>query len=576
MNEEGTHMPATLEERMRPEEAGPAEQGNLDDETRLPDAPVTGRMTKGWKLSLLIVLLGVTVVVAMNVRGAAKPDGGTNAASTDTVAVSQIGQSVVRIQTAPVQLTALDDKVAATGLVTYPADSSVKIAPRLTGRVRQIFVQVGDHVAAGQPVAVIESPDASGARATETQNEANLRLAQDALQRVEAQFRLGTPEVTSAQAAYDQAKSNAAFSKDALAKVREQSKIGGFTQQPLENATNGVVTAESSLTQAQADLDTAERAHDRMVKLVAIGVNSQQDLDNAANSLAHAQANVEANRSVFDLARQALAREQKAFKTGLYANQALISAESSYRQAVLQETAAARALAIAKASILADLQQAQNGYRNAAAAEQGSRAALTLLSNPGPDGRVTITAPVSGVVVERDANAGQMVDQSQMTPWQLMVISNNAHVWVGGDIYEKDLSAVRLGQPVTITVDAYPNRAFSGVVARIAPTVNAQTRAVTVRADIPNAEGLLKDGMFAEMTILTGRSAAGPVIPIDAVQHDADTEFVYVKDGEKYVRRNVRLGGQKNGQCLVAAGLRQGEQVVTRGALLLGGQVEND
>lgn len=497
-------------------------------------------------------------------------------ASATAVSVSPVGQSVAQIKTISVPLEALDNQVRATGLVTYPGDTSVKIAPRVTGRVRDVYVQAGDHVAAGQAVATIDSPDAAAAVTAESQNQANLRLAQETLQRAEDQYRLGTPEVTSAQATLDQARSNAAFDKEALEKIKEQSQIGGFTQQPIENAKNAVVTAQSGLTQSQADLDTAQRAYDRMVKLVAIGVNSQSDLENAQNTLAHARANVDANQKVLDLANEALTREQKAFKTNLYSNQALITAESTYRQAVLQEDAANRALQIARAAILADLQQARNGYETAAAAEQGSRAALALLGNVGPNGLVTVTSPITGVVVERDANPGQMVDQSQETPWQLMVVSSSSKVWVGGDVYEKDVSAVHTGEPVSITVDAYPTRRFTGTIVRIAPTVNPQTRAVSVRAEIPNTGGLLKDGMFAEMTILTGKSDVAPVIPIDSVQHDADTDYVYLKKGDRYVRQNVQIGEQKDGKCLVASGLKPGDQVVTQGALLLGGQVESD
>ena len=527
-------------------------------------------------ITVAIVVIGVVAVIALAGHGDKVAPDAPAASSTNSVSVSSIGQSVAQIKTMPVQLQALDDKVSATGLVTYPADTSVKIAPRVTGRVEDVYPQVGDHVTAGQAIAVIDSPDAAADWSTETQNESNLRLAQDALGRAESQYKLGTPEVTSAQATYDQAVSNAAFDKSALDKIREQSRIGGFAQQPLETAKNAAATDQSNLVQSQADLDMSQKAYDRMVKLVNIGVNSQADLENASDALAHARANVDANQKVLDLANEALAREQKAYTTNLYSDQALITSESTYRQAKLQEDGADRALEIAKAAILTDLQTAQNGYANAVAAEQGSQAALALIGNPGRDGRVTVTSPISGVVVERDANPGQMVDQSQMTPWQLMVVSNSDKVWVNADVYEKDVRAIHAGEPVSISVDAYPAHNFTGSVVRIAPTVNPTTRAVTVRAEIPNTSGLLKDGMFAEMNITTGQSDLAPVIPIDAVQHDADTDFVYVKKGDTYVRQNVQIGETKGGSCLVTSGLKPGDNVVTQGALLLGGQVESD
>ena len=79
------------------------------------------------------------------------------------------------------------------------------------------------------------------------------------------------------------------------------------------------------------------------------------------------------------------------------------------------------------------------------------------------------------------------------------------------------------------------------------------------------------------MTINSGHSDVSPVIPVDAVQHDADTDYVYVDHGSgDYVRQNVAVGEEKDGSCIVNSGLQPGERVVTKGAILLGGQVESD
>lgn len=526
----------------------------------------------------IIVLLGIVAIAALNGQpNESDSSSEATAASTNTVTVSSVGQSVAQIETTPAKLEALDNTVIATGLVTYPADGSVKVVPRVTGRIEDVYVSVGDRVAAGQPVAVLDSPDAAAEWSTEAQNAANLRLAQDTLERTQSQFRLGTPEVTAAQATYDQAKANAQFDKEALDKIKEQSSIGGFTEPAIETAKTNVVTDESNLIQSQANLVVAQKAYDRMVKTYALGVNSQSDMEGATAALAVAKASADQNQKVLDLGNEALDREEKAYKSGLYANQALIAAESTYMQAALAADAANRALQIAKAGLMADLQTAQDGYQTAAAAEQGSRNALELIGNPGADGRVIVTSPISGVVVERDANPGQMVDTSTESPWQLMVISNATNVWVNGDVYEKDIAAVHPGEPVSISVDAYPLRKFAGMVTRVSPTVNQTTRAVSVRAAIPNSSGALMDGMFAEMTILAGKSNLHPVISADAVQHGQDTDYVYIKKGDNtYVRRNVQLGEEKNGQYVVTSGLLPGDQVVTQGALLLSGNVESD
>jgi len=529
--------------------------------------------------------VGIPVVVAVSVGCLLlvlghTPDSHADAPavqSTDTVSVSSVGENVVRVQTEPVRLEALQSKIDVTGTVSFPSDESVKISPRLQGRVRQVYVREGDYVKVGQPLALLDSVDAATAQTTYVQNENLLQLAKIALDRNETLYHLGTPEVTQAQAAFDQAKANTAFSQDALDKIKLQAKIGGFTQQPLADARTAVANAWSSFAQAQANLDAAQPAYDRMVKLVDIGVNSKSDLEAAQNTLTNAKVAVDADQQILTLAKQSVAREEKAYSSNLYADQQVRAAQNTYQQSQLQQTAAAQALQLARAAILTNLQQSQSDYKAALANFQNSRNAMTLLGNPQADGSMQITSPIAGVVVERDVNPGQVVDQSQMTPWQMFVVSNNNTVWVEGDVYEKDIAAVRAGQPVSIHVDAYPARQFSGTILYVAPTLNATTRALDVRAQIANPEGLLKNGMFAEMSIHSGNSAVSPVIPVDAVQHDADTDYVYVAQGNGvYVRKNVQLGVEKNGSYAVTSGLEPGQKVVTAGAIFLGGQVESD
>ena len=497
--------------------------------------------------------------------------------STDSVSVSSVGQDVVRVQTEPVRLDALQSQIDVTGTVSFPADESVKISPRLQGRVRQVYVREGDYVKAGQPLALLDSVDAATAQTTYVQNENALQLAKIALDRNETLYHLGTPEVTQAQAAFDQAKANTAFSADALAKVRLQAKIGGFTQQPLADARTAYANAWSTFAQAQANLDAAQPAYDRMVKLVGIGVNSKADLEAAQNTLTNAKVAVAADQQVLDLAKESVTREEKAYSSNLYADQQVRAAQNTYQQSILQQKAAGQALQLARAAILTNLEQAESDYKAAQENFQNSRNAMTLLGNPQANGSMQITSPISGVVVERDVNPGQVVDQSQMTPWQMFVVSNNSSVWVEGDVYESEIAAVRPGQPVTIHVDAYPTQQFFGKILYVAPTLNSTTRAVQVRAVIPNSGALLKNGMFAEMTIHSGNTAVSPVIPVNAVQHDADSDYVYVAQGQGvYVRKDVELGTEKNGSYIVKSGLQPGQRVVTEGAIFLGGQVESD
>ena len=230
--------------------------------------------------------------------------------------------------------------------------------------------------------------------------------------------------------------------------------------------------------------------------------------------LEKAQAAVSSDAESVKLAEQALAREQKAFQSNLYSDQQVRAAESAYRQAQLQQDAAERNLRLAKTQVLRDLRQAQSDYRTAQFNAEDARNKIVLLGQPGSDGTVSIKSPIAGIVTDKQVTDGQIVDQSQMTPWQMFVISSAATVWVEADVYEKDIAEVHDGQTVQIHVAAAPNRDFTGRVIHIAPALDKTSRAVKVRAEIPNPAGLLKDGMYAEVTIATGNAKSAPMIPM--------------------------------------------------------------
>ncbi len=495
---------------------------------------------------------------------------------TDVVAVSDSGKQAVNIETAVVQNASLSGAIHATGQVLFPADSSVKISPRLAGRVRKVYVRVGDRVAPGQTLAVMDSVDAASAQTLARSTKVALEQARENLARTRRLYDLGTPDVTAAQASLDQAKAAALFARDALQRLKQQAGIGGFAQPPLEAAQNTLITAKGALVLAQSDLAQAQRDHDRKQKLVEIGVAAVSDLESAQNVLEKAQTAVQSDADSVKVAEQSVAREQKAFQSNLYSDQQIRAAESATRQAQLQQDAADRALRLAKAQVLRDLRQAQSDYRTAQFNAEDARSKIVLLGQPNSDGTVSIKTPIGGIVTDKQVTDGQIVDQSQMTPWQMFTISNAATVWVEADVYEKDIAQVHDGQAVQIHVPAAPNSDFTGRVIHIAPALDKTSRAVKVRAEIPNPAGRLKDGMYAEVTIATGSGKALPLIPMEAIQHDENADFVYVADGKNYAKRQVKLGTQQGGKAEVTSGLRPGETIVTHGAIFLGGAGNGD
>lgn len=105
---------------------------------------------------------------------------------------------------------------------------------------------------------------------------------------------------------------------------------------------------------------------------------------------------------------------------------------------------------------------------------------------------LTISSPVSGIVVKKDIHAGHQVNMGD-DPYTVV---DDSIVWMQAEVFEKDMSLVRLGQKVEITTEAFPGRSFDGTVAFIAPEVSVETRTVKVRVDVPNPERAFKAGMY--------------------------------------------------------------------------------
>jgi Cu(I)/Ag(I) efflux system membrane fusion protein len=136
---------------------------------------------------------------------------------------------------------------------------------------------------------------------------------------------------------------------------------------------------------------------------------------------------------------------------------------------------------------------------------------------------VTFTAPANGFVVEKTAVRGMHVMPGQ-TLYKLADLST---VWVEADVYEQEMSFVRVGDRSTVTLDAYPGRAFSGRAIYVYPTIEEQSRTVKVRFQFNNSEGLLKPGMFANVD-LRGAEHPGLTIPANAVLDSGTQQLVFV------------------------------------------------
>ena len=182
---------------------------------------------------------------------------------------------------------------------------------------------------------------------------------------------------------------------------------------------------------------------------------------------------------------------------------------------------------------------------------------------------VSLPAPVSGTVISRTVNAGEVIEATK----EVMRIADLSSIWVIAQVYEKDLARVRVGSGASMTSAAYPGRVFRGRVSYVDPSLDPATRTAQVRIEVANPEQMLKIGMYVNVVFgaLGGAESTGPVIPVSAVQNIKNQQVVFVatQDPHVFVMRPVRLGPEVNGYYPVIEGLGVGERIVTEGSFLL-------
>jgi cobalt-zinc-cadmium efflux system membrane fusion protein len=182
---------------------------------------------------------------------------------------------------------------------------------------------------------------------------------------------------------------------------------------------------------------------------------------------------------------------------------------------------------------------------------------------------VSLPAPVSGNVISRTANPGEVIQADK----EILRIADLSSVWVMGQVYEKDLGKVVVGSGASITSDAYPGRVFRGRVSYIDPTLDPATRTAQARVELANSGQTLKIGMFVNVAFaaLGGAESTTAVIPKSAVQNVNNQQVVFVETAtpNTYAMRPVKLGPEVNGQYPVLEGLTVGERIVTDGSFLL-------
>jgi RND family efflux transporter MFP subunit len=241
---------------------------------------------------------------------------------------------------------------------------------------------------------------------------------------------------------------------------------------------------------------------------------------------------------------------------------ALAESEFARIQSLLDQNVVSRSEFDQKRTQLEATRRQYEAARNAAAQQyqslQAARARVVLARKAFAD--TIVRAPFTGVVAQRMVSVGDYVTKGM----KVAVVVRVNPLRVRLTIPEQFIAAIGIGQSVGFVVDAYPGRQFEGKVRYVSPALQADQRALTVEAVVPNPSGELKPGLFATARIEQPSRTNGVLVPAAAVRTTAGTGRVFVVSGGRAEERIVTTGQTIGESIEITSGVKAGEQVATR------------
>jgi len=296
--------------------------------------------------------------------------------------------------------------------------------------------------------------------------------------------------------------------------VREGDVLGMLDSSDVVSLQAEYQEARAAMRAALASADHAVRAQGRAARLVAVDAIPRRELQDAEVAAAHATEDLQR-------AEAALAAARRRLQIGGFSDDDIAQFETD------------------------------------------GPAAMTRL--------VALRAPVAGAIVERNLGIGQVV---QLGGDALFKLADLSTVWVMADVYEDQLASIRPGADVRIQTAAYPNETFTARVERVAATVDPEKRTVAVRCSIPNRDGRLKPGMFANVVLQSAAIERALLVPASAIVATGNRRTVFVeREPGTYQEHSVETGQEIAGAVVVTSGVREGDRVAVQGGLLLSRQI---
>ncbi|MDQ2663053.1 MAG: efflux RND transporter periplasmic adaptor subunit [Candidatus Eremiobacteraeota bacterium] len=472
-------------------------------------------------VTLLLVVVGLVAIIA--IAGIA----------------GRRGSSATMVHTQTVSYTTFVVKLPENGVIERPQVQS--IPAEVSGNLGSVFVRAGQTVSAGQLLATIDNPQI----------------------------------LSNAQGAASAYRAQSAHAQSAQASSRTN----------IAQAQAGLESARARLTQARQDLANGSQSGLGYGGSTAADqkANAQANLENAATNLSEARRIYDADSSLFrqnaisrdsvDQARAKLEQAQVSYNQARQARQSLGSQLSRSTQ-VLQDNvrSAQEAYAQGQAALSAANVQAGSGDVAAAYADVGkARTDYAYASDEAA--RTQIRAPFSGTILSQAAQAADALRPLQtgdaVTAGQtLFSISGNSGFIVRTTVDEQDIINVRMGQRANVTGEDFPGKVLVGHVVAISPVaqksqdVSSTARQVLTTVRLDKAPSFLRDGMSANVDILTTDIRHALVVPNAAMTTQGSKKFVYVAQDGVAHKRAVRTGQSNDSQTVITSGLKLRDQVI--------------
>ncbi len=314
---------------------------------------------------------------------------------------------------------------------------------------------------------------------------------------------------------------------------------------------NNINVLKASLAASEAQIASAQTAVDTVN-----GAAMQTQIQSAKSALDAAELAYNNSKTTYD-------NNKVLYDAGIISKADFDKIELAYKNAELQYNQAKESYNIISVQMPEEnLKKAQDAYNVAVASKASIEAQIASAQKSLNDAKVT--SPISGIVSECNVIEGTIASQS-MAPFTII---DTSVVNVTVNVSESIINSVHEGDKVNLTIPTLTENNFEGIVKTVSPASNA-TGTYTVEVQIPNEEGLLKSGMFGEVSFVNSRSENTFVLSRDAVMTDDEGTYVYVVEDNKAKKVVVETGIDNGQQIEITSGLEEGMNVVVKGQTYL-------